>query len=203
MALAPAPAMSVAIEPRACTTLPIDEATRQLHRLWWCPGGTMAAGWWSALDLTAWRAPYARQLSLRPALDALLARKLGHDGPPPHSALAAQLLTGPRDAVCVGLGLWAMQCPDYLTLRPYRAALAAELGPAPLAQLQALLPGGAAAPGVEPAALAALARAHGAAWLAAADDPALALCALLWEPSDLPAPAQPLAPILHKLLRWL
>lgn len=183
-------------------------AQREIHALWWQPGARMAAGWWDALDLSPWRQAYQQQGGLRPALDTLLARRLGHHTrcPALGAAAAALLADGQaaRDALGVALGLWALGCPDYLALRAYRTALAQVLDARALSQLQALLPAAAGAPPqTEPDGLLALARAHGAAWLSQADDPALATCRLYWEPSTAPAPATPVAPVLNKLRRWM
>jgi hypothetical protein len=175
--------------------------------LWWQPGRHMAAGWWRQLDLACWQTRYRALPALRPALDRVIAARLGHDGaPPPADPLADRLLADPcwRDALCIGLGLWALQCPDYLWLRPFRQALAPMLSPQQLTQLLALFPAThRRAPVLAPGLLPQAARQAGAAWLAHAEQPGLALCRLLWPPSAHTAPARSIRPVLTRLARWL
>lgn len=186
----------------------MSPALRRLHTLWWQPGREMATGWWMALGLSQWQQPYARQPLLRPALDRLVANRLGHCGAvPTMSSVAESLLADDRrrDALCLALGLWVLRCPDYLLLRRYRAALSPMLDAHALNQLQALMPLTAAqAAELEPGELTGSAFRAGAAWLAGSNDPALALCRLLWEPSaaGMSQAATPDA-VLQKLLRWL
>ncbi|TDR76589.1 type III secretion system (T3SS) protein LEE [Paludibacterium purpuratum] len=167
----------------------------------------MADDWWHRLDLSAWQAAYGRHAALRPALDRLIAERLGHEGvPPPDDACADRLLAEAdrRDALCVGLGLWAMRCPDYLLLRPFRQTLMATLSQQQQTQLLALFPRTHRCEArLAPPQLATVARQSGAAWLARADEPALALCRLLWPHSTGPAPDGPVRPVLDKLVRWL
>ena len=184
----------------------MSPALRRLHALWRRPGREMADGWWDKLGLAGWRAAYAGQALTRPALDHLIASRLGHAGGAPEpSPLAEALLEDDmrREALCAALGLWALRCPDYLLLKPYREALSAVLDARAQTQLQALLPRGAAAAELAPAELPDAARALGAAWLADAAEPSLRLCRLLWAPSAQAAPAAPLEPALQKLSRWL
>ncbi|PRP69729.1 hypothetical protein BUE93_13620 [Chromobacterium amazonense] len=184
----------------------MNPARRRLHALWHQPGQEMDAAWWAALDLASWREPYAQQPLLRPPLDDLIASRLGQAGAaPPLSALAEPLLADDarREALSMALGLWALRCPDYVLLKPYREALSNRLDGRALAQLQALLPLESARADLTPATLPARACEIGAAWLADAAAPALRLCRLLWPPSALLAPPQPVEPVLQKLLRWL
>ena len=167
----------------------------------------MAPGWWRLLDLAAWQPAYQAHAALRPELDRLIAARLGHAGAPPaDDALADRLLTDAarRDSWCLALGLWALQCPEYLLLRPFRQTLSPALTLAQQTQLLALLP---AAPPrtavLAPALLPAAARQTGAAWLACAAEPTLALCRLLWPPAAQPVPDAPVRPVLTKLARWL
>ncbi|WP_199153674.1 type III secretion system domain-containing protein [Chromobacterium sp. ASV23] len=184
----------------------MSPALRRLYALWHQPGQDMDAAWWAALDLASWREPYAQQPLLRPPLDDLIARRLGQAGAaPPLPAIAEPLLADEqrREALCMALGLWALRCPDYVLLKPYREALSSRLDGRALAQLQALLPLEGTRADLTPAMLPARACEIGAAWLADAAAPALRLCRLLWPPSTLLAPPQPVEPVLQKLLRWL
>lgn len=179
---------------------------RRLYALWHQPGRDMDAGWWDALELAPWREAYAGQALLRPPLDALIARRLRQTGPVPAlSGAAAALLDDDvrRHTLCLALGLWALRCPDYLLLKPYREALSTWMDARAQSQLQTLLPQDGGPATLEPHALPQAAAELGAAWLADAADPALRLCRLLWPPSSRPAPAQPVAPVLLKLTRWL
>lgn len=186
----------------------MSPALRRLYTLWCQPGREMAAGWWAALGLAKWQPSYVRQLLLRPALDRLIASRLGHDGATPAmSPLAASLLADDvrRDSLCLALGLWALQCPDYLLFRCYREVLSPMLDVRAMSQLQALIPLSTAhAAKLEPNELLGTALRSGAAWLAASSDPALSLCRLLWEPATPgTAPAVPPEAVLQKLQRWL
>lgn len=186
----------------------MDPALRRLHTLWWQPGREMAAGWWAALGLPQWRQSYLSQPLLRPSLDRMIASRLGHGTAiPPMSALAAVLLADDArcKVLCLALGLWGLQCPDYLLMRRYRDALSSILDARAMNQLQALIPMRAAhAANVEPEDLQEAAWRSGAVWLTASCDPALALCRLLWNPVGAQAGlSNPPDVVLEKLQRWL
>ncbi|QAU24829.1 hypothetical protein EO087_13205 [Dyella sp. M7H15-1] len=189
----------------------ITPAQQRLHALWHRPGAVMADGWWQHMSMDAWQQPYAEHAGVRPSLDALIAEQLGHQGAIPPLTPQAQMLLDDEqhsETLCIALGLWALNCPDYLLLRPYRLALAEALGESTLAQLCTLFPANADAPAcVEPAQLIDTARTAGGTWLAAADDPAVAATRLLWSPTEAPtqaeAPKASPMPILDKLRKWL
>ncbi|MBJ7263173.1 MAG: hypothetical protein JHC61_05290 [Burkholderiaceae bacterium] len=186
----------------------MDPALRRLYTLWWQPGREMAAGWWTALGLPQWQQSYVNQPLLRPSLDRMIAHRLGHaKTAPPMSTLAAALLADDTrcQVLCLALGLWALQCPDYLLMRRYRDALSSLLDARVMNQLQALIPVNAThAAGVEPEDLRATAWRSGVVWLAASCDPALAVCRLLWDPvAAQPGPSIPPELVLEKLQRWL
>ncbi|VWD64761.1 hypothetical protein BLA50215_07910 [Burkholderia lata] len=186
----------------------MSPALRRLYALWWQPGSEMAAGWWTTLGLAEWKQPYARQLLLRPALDRLIASRLGHHGiVPAMSRLADPLLTNDvrRNSLCLAMGLWALRCPDYLMLRLYREALSPLLDARALSQLQMVMPVCSThAAELEPEVLLESALRTGAAWLSDSSDPALGLCRLLWEPANpSTCPAATPESVLQKLLRWL
>lgn len=184
----------------------MSPAVQALSILWHRPGADMDPGWWDKVELAAWREPYATQALLRPLVDTLIATRLCHSGPVPNVSETAAVLLGDAArarVLCLALGLWALRSPDYLLLKPYREALSDALDAGTLRQLQALLPTGGAHATVAPEALPSLATELGAAWLASADDPAVRACRLRWPPPIQPAPAQPVEPILLKLMRWL
>lgn len=184
----------------------MNPALQRLYALWHQPAQGMDPAWWHALSFATWRDAYKQNPLVRPPLDALIAKRLGHAGPVPSlSTNAAELLADDlrREAICLALGLWALKCPDYLLLKPYREVLANQLAPRALGQLQALLPQEAHQTMLAPDELPAMACELGVAWLAHSTDPALRLCRLLWAPSPQPVPEQPIEPVLQKLLRWL
>ncbi|MBT2869682.1 hypothetical protein JQK19_20845 [Chromobacterium violaceum] len=185
----------------------MNPAQRALAELWWRPGGRMDAGWWPHLEMEAWRGDYQRRSGLRPPLDRMIAGRLGQGGALPALSDEAEALLADdarRGALCLMLGLWSQGCPDYLLLRAYRAPLAAHLDEVALARLPALLPTRAGAVAEwAPEALCGEALRHGGAWLARAEDPAVAVCRLHWAPlARAPRADSPLA-ALRKLLKWL
>ena len=189
----------------------ITPAQQRLHALWHRPGTVMADAWWQHVSMQSWQQPYTEHAGVRPPLDALIAERLGHRGAiPPLTPHAQALLDDGHDSemLCIALGLWALNCPDYLLLRPYRMALVEPLGDATLAQLCALFPATASAPAsVEPSQLVDTARAAGGSWLAAAEDRAVAATRLLWPPAETATRADLSAtspiPLLDKLRKWL
>lgn len=189
----------------------ITPAQQRLHALWHRPGAVMADGWWQQVSMDAWQQPYAEHVGVRPSLDALIAERLGHQGAiPPLTPQADVLLDDSQrsETLCIALGLWALNCPDYLLLRPYRRALIDALGEPTLGQLSALFPANArAAASVAPEQLINAACAAGGAWIAAADDRAVAATRLLWKPAETSAPIETPAtspmPVLEKLRKWL
>lgn len=184
----------------------MSPALRQLYALWHQPGRLMDPAWWAHLGLDDWRTAYATQPLQRAPLDAAIARGLGQCGPVPAlSETAAALLAEPgRARACaLALGLWALRTPDYLLFKPYRMALAGGLDARAQGQLLALLPPDGAPASLTPAELPAAALELGVAWLATLADPAVRVCRLLAPPPHGAAPAQPLEPVLRKLLRWL
>ncbi|PHV11499.1 type III secretion system domain-containing protein [Chitinimonas sp. BJB300] len=188
----------------------ITPALQRLHALWWQPGTVMHKGWWAHLDLASWRTPYLNQPAIAPSLNRLIALRLGcqkHDPIPALSPTAQTLLedTTRLDTLGMAIGLWALQCPEYLFLRTYRQPLAAALGDVALEQLQTLFPVDACmAPTLTPTDLLATATTLGTAWIAQADDPVIAATSLLLPPPDKQRPpAEPVMPVLCKLLRWL
>jgi hypothetical protein len=189
----------------------ITPAHQRLHALWHRPGAVMDDGWWQHMSMDAWRQPYSEHAMVRPSLDAVLAEQLGHQGAiPPLSSQAQILLDDARggEAFCIALGLWALNCPDYLLLRPYRQVLCEVLGESTLAQLCTLFPTTANAPAtIEPPQLIDAARAAGGAWLARANDRAVAATRLLWSPAQTSVPIEvPNAcpmPVLDRLRKWL
>ena len=197
-------------------------ALRQLYALWHQPGRLIDAAWWDHLGLGHWRPVYAAQPLARAPLDAQLARGLGQSGPVPAlSELGALLLADPARtrARCLALGLWVLRSPDYLLLKPYREVLAGGLaaqqaGGSPAGgeawldaraqgQLLALLPPDGEPATLTPAALPGVALALGAGWLASTADPAVRVCRLFGPPARYAPPAQPVEPVLRKLMRWL
>ena len=184
----------------------MNPALRRLYALWHQPGQEMDVAWWETLSLPTWREAYEQQPLVRPPLDALIAKQLGHTGQVPTlSTNATELLKDDlrRHTLCLALGLWALRCPDHLLLKPYREVLANQLAPRAMSQLQALLPQAHSHTELAPDELPSVACELGVAWLANAADPALRLCRLLWAPSPRPAPELPLEPVLLKLMRWL
>lgn len=185
----------------------ISDPQRRLNALWWQPGAWMAPAWWPQLALSAWQDLYPVRPRLRPAIDRLIATRLGHHGAPPAAdALSMVLLADTPRAQqwCLALGLWALQCPDYLLLARFRQTLSPPLSPTQVTQLACLFPVDAQrTPTVQPEALPALALAAGAAWLGQSGQPALALCRLRWPPSQLSAPAARPDEVLEKLKKWI
>lgn len=185
-------------------------AQQHLYALWHQPGRLMAPAWWEHLGLGAWRHVYAAHALARAPLDARIAQALGQSGPVPAlSGLGAALLAEPARARarCLALGLWVLRSPEYLLLKPYRDALAgvpeAGLNARAQSQLLALLPPDTMPATLAPDALPDAALALGAGWLAHTADPAVRLARLLVAPSGVAAPAQPVEPVLLKLMRWL
>lgn len=185
----------------------ISPALVTLHTLWWQPGRVMDESWWPALALDTWQQPYAHYPSLRPAIDQVIRMRLGHHGEMPGiSAQVSPLLADAerRNALCLALGLWALQCPDYLVLKSYRQTLSTLLSPALIGQLQVLFPAEARAPvRLSPEDLPAVAQAVGVAWLCQSGEPALVLCRLLWARNEVAPPAQALETVLPRLQKWL
>ncbi len=180
---------------------------QQLHRLCCTPGAEMAVEWWAALGLAQWRDVYERHPGVRPALDQLIAQRLGYDAViPPLSAPAEAFLQSAvrRELLCLVLGLWALRSPDYLLMRCYRQVLLAHQVPVSvLKQLQVLAPQDGRLPLLPADELPQVARALGCAWISHASDKALALCRLYWPPSQMEAPEAPLLSVVSRLLKWL
>ncbi|MGQ5524538.1 type III secretion system domain-containing protein [Chitinimonas sp. PSY-7] len=188
----------------------INPALQSLYALWWQPCGVMHPGWWTHLNLDSWRSPYQNQPAIGSTLNKLIGLRLGHDEhcPVPKLTSTAQVLledVGRFKMLGMALGLWALQCPEYLFLRTYRQALKDTLDDAAIAQLQALFPVDARmSSSLPPEALPAAAAALGTAWISHADDHAVAAARLLLPPPDMQlAPAAPVMPVLSKLLKWL
>lgn len=186
----------------------LTAAQRTLHSLWWRPGGQMSTGWWANIGLLSWQSVYMHQPLLRPDLDRVIVRRLGHEKPVPSMGPLGTLVLGDTDRcemLCQALGLWALSCPDYLLLRSYRDVLSSTFSQTALTQLQFLMPSKENhSPTVEPGAVPETARSIGAAWLARSKDKSLIACRLLWDP-----PTQHRLPdtepdsILEKLARWM
>ena len=188
----------------------ITPALQSLYALWWQPCSVMHPGWWSHLNLDSWLEPYENQPALGTALNKLIGLRLGHDEhcPVPELTPTAQILLEDVNRfkmLGIALGLWALQCPEYLYLRTYRHALKDALDDAALEQLQALFPVDAKmCQRIAPDALPAAAAALGTAWISQADDHAVAAARLFLPPPDQHlAPAAPIMPVLSKLLKWL
>ncbi|WP_408296423.1 type III secretion system domain-containing protein [Paraburkholderia sp. RL17-373-BIF-A] len=185
----------------------MSPSLRRLYALWHQPGREMRPGWWGALKLPEWREPYVQQPLVRPALDRLIASRLGHSRSIPEMSPAAEalLMDERRDLLCVALGLWALGCPEYLVLQQYRKALSPVLDRRALGQLLVLMPLRSVCEAqLAPDELLEGARRCGLAWLGSSDDPAVLACRLLWEPAS-PERNGRVAPeaVLEKLLRWL
>lgn len=181
-------------------------ARQQLYQLWHTPGKVIAEGWWDVMKLDDWRNTYTDNSLTRPALDALLCRRLDHIGMPPSlSPLAEELLGNEsrRKTLTLALGLWEIGGADSLLLKPYRDALSLHLTPLHLSQLQVLLPFRGKSPSIAPDVFPLKATELGYAWLSKSQDKALRACRLLSSPSTMIAPNSSYMPILQKLARWI
>ncbi|BBE08744.1 Putative uncharacterized protein [Mycoavidus cysteinexigens] len=129
---------------------------QRLHQLAWQPGAWMHDSWWSKLDLARWHDIYRRHPACRSSIDALIIARRGF----PACALPAKLepqqqmlleLEPRWLALTIALGVIALGCPDHLMLKPYRQALAAQLGEHACDQLLALQHNGHGGPCIDSA----------------------------------------------------
>lgn len=145
---------------------------QRLHQLAWQPGAWMHDSWWCKLDLACWQDIYHRYPTCRSSIDQLIIKRRGFPAGALPSELEPQqqmlLELEPRwIPLIIALGVIALGCPDHLLLKPYRQALAAQLGEHACDQLLPLQPNWRGAEGIESSApLVAAALDAGARWWA-------------------------------------
>ena len=187
-------------------TATLCASLQRLHQLTWQAGEWMDEGWWSALSLQPWQLSYQQYPATRPALNRLIAGRLGIAQAPLPGQLTAQqqqlMALEPRlQHLCTALGLLAIACPDYLLLGRYRRQLGLQLGNRACDQLLALGVFDSTQPAILPAEqLLAGASERGIAWLRASAENCLVCRAL----QIILPPGSPAAvPALGSAVPWL
>lgn len=115
------------------TNAPISNSIQRLHQLAWQPGTWMHDDWWKKLDLSTWQESYRRYPACRASIDQLITKRRAFPRTALPGTLNAQqeaiLKLEPRfTRLITALGIVALNCPDFLIMRPYREALARHLG---------------------------------------------------------------------------
>ena len=101
---------------------------RQFYQLLWRPTATMHESWWSKLGLQMWKKHAGQNTVLSQRIEALVVLRLGivtRDLPVAFTP-DEQFLLNRRErlpALLAVLGLYCLNCPDYLSIKEYRIQL--------------------------------------------------------------------------------
>ncbi len=118
---------------------------RQFYQLLWRPTATMHESWWSKLGLQMWKKYAGQNTVLSRRIEALVVRRLGiitRDLPAAFTPDERFLLNRRErlPSLLAVLGLYCLNCPDYLSLKDYRLQLEALLTQEQIQQAWAMWP---------------------------------------------------------------
>lgn len=186
----------------------IPAETVMRYRLWFCPGDIMDPAWWHQLGLEQWQTVYSETPSARKALNILLRKRVGHEGPVPPAGQVVPALLGNTSYLhsrTLALGLWGLGCPDILLLKHYRGVLRSWFSYEQLNQLSCLIPRSEYQTQSEPGQFLRDAENTGAILLEHSGDIMLRAVRLMLPPPErtLPCPDIQTVSVILKLLRWL
>ncbi|RYV00976.1 hypothetical protein SOPP22_19505 [Shewanella sp. OPT22] len=118
---------------------------KQFYQLLWRPTVAMHDSWWSKLGLQMWKKSAGQNIVLSQRIEQLVVQRLGIIDKPLSSAftLDEQFLLKSKSrlpAILSVLGLYCLNCPDYLSLKEHRLALESVLSEEQVQQAWALWP---------------------------------------------------------------
>ncbi len=118
---------------------------RQFYQLLWRPTITMHDSWWTKLELQMWKKNAGQSTVLSQRIEQLVVERLGivEKELPIAFTPDEQFLLNKRErlpALLTVLGLYCLNCPDYLSLKDYRLQLELLLTEEQIQQAWALWP---------------------------------------------------------------
>lgn len=126
---------------------PNEEGTeiRQFYQLLWRPTVTMHESWWAKLELQMWKKYAGQNTILSQRIEKLVVERLGivNRDLPVVFTPDEQFLLNRRErlpAILSVLGMYCLNCPDYLSLKDFRIQLETLLTEEQIQQAWALWP---------------------------------------------------------------
>ncbi|MCL1076959.1 hypothetical protein D5R81_03030 [Parashewanella spongiae] len=118
---------------------------RQYYEFVWHPAEQMHPSWWKKLGLQQWKSVFHRSPTLNERIETLIVKRMGIVDKPLPNKLSEndELLFSLKErlpSLVTILGIFCLNCPEYLSLKEYRIALADVLTDDQIQQAWALWP---------------------------------------------------------------